>query len=544
MQPVRTSSLLIFTCLVGGILSNECLAMSLDGNGHFGLRGRMETSPLGGSGIDKAQGVQESLFLEGELRFNDKSSFFLDVDLFDRYQYLGDEFRGRYCSSGSSANPNDCYPNVREPAYKPYSLSAEQAFVRYAFDYFIFEGGRRGRSWGMGLLLDEGRDPFSKTASVFDGVTFSINRQKSQTLGFALGLDKISEHGAVIGSGVSSENTIYNNADDHEQAFIVFEYDDSLSSGPSSLSKKVGIYSSRFFPSTPVSGGGSDTNLGLLDFYLNLQYAGVSLKNEMLATYGSSADPNGMYLGGARYANGDPTARNDYSSLAGAISLEWTIARSGGIVGPKTFGQGDLIRHVLYTLCAYAPGDSDGYYSYRDDQKQNTDATAIRHLSIFKRSAHARAVAFNPNFVPTLILFNEGNELSSLAVDGIYDPNRMMNAQLYTLGYKYENLQIGDFGLQLGYASLLAGIPDDAKTYYDLAAVRQNIEKSNGRVPVGYHGKSLGFEVDLTYKLRVTQDVVWGVGVGTLFPGKALQTRYSGGLNNNYLIETDLVFHF
>ena len=93
-------------------------------------------------------------------------------------------------------------------------------------DFCLLTGGRRGRDWGMGMILDSGKDPFDTDASIYDGVTCDINIQKSQTLGFSFGYDKITETGATVLTSSEADSTTYgptNKNDDLDQIFVTLE---------------------------------------------------------------------------------------------------------------------------------------------------------------------------------------------------------------------------------------------------------------------------------------------------------------------------------
>ena len=80
-----------------------------------------------------------------------------------------------------------------------------KAYARYSMEYCLLTVGRRGRDWGLGMYMDSGDDIFDMDYTVYDGVTCDINLQKSQTLGFSVGFDKISETGgSVVATDASS----------------------------------------------------------------------------------------------------------------------------------------------------------------------------------------------------------------------------------------------------------------------------------------------------------------------------------------------------
>ena len=67
------------------------------------------------------------------------------------------------------------------------------------------------------------------------------------------------------------------------------------------------------------------------------------------------------------------------------------------------------------------------------------DIDSDSELSITKRSNQANAIRIHPNFTPTMILFNSHNYLADLNLDGIFDYQAIMNAQLISAAYRYED---------------------------------------------------------------------------------------------------------
>ena len=84
--------------------------------------------------------------------------------------------------------------------------------------------------------------------------------------------------------------------------------------------------------------------------------------------------------------------------------------------------------------------------------------------------------------------------------------------------YSTQDMSIGDFGVKVVAAWLNEDIPEGAKGYY--------ADKENK--VVGYNGKSLGYELDLSFLRHENKYFSYGVDVGVLFPGKALDSFSSG----------------
>ena len=511
--------------------------LGFDGKGHYGLRGETRTRP--GMALDRGlhQATDQSFRLLGEARFNDSSSFFLEFRLFDNPQeaYLGDKVRPRECEAGTGAACTGAHQNVREPGYEPYIPKVTRAWARYAFDMFILDAGRRGRHWGLGIFLDDGSSPFSSGASIYDGVTFDVNLQKAQTLGISAGFDKLSETGSPIRDHKNLTFGADNPHDDIDQIFLTIKYDDRKANAGSLFTKQIGIYSARLMsPSTKK--GGSNTDLTFVDLYTAFFYGSFALKNELLFTLGKTADPNMTSLGGAYRDPNDEhgIARNDLGSVGFAGQLSWKLASSGSYIGPEEYRQGDASSHNLILRYAFAPGDKNGYYDDTGDESNARDGSRARALNVSKRDHKASAVAFHRNYKPALIMFNGRARIDDLRVDGIFDPGRLMNAQVYSLAYRYEDLAIGNFEARGIYAILNEGMPLDVEAFY----------KNEARKPVGYYGTDLGFELDASYEAHIGRDVHLGLAAGALIPGKAWRTADEEKEQVNYLLQTHITFHF
>ncbi len=77
---------------------------------------------------------------------------------------------------GSAADCEGRHQSASEPHYKAYKPRFTEAYVEYGSEFCLFEVGRRSRGWGMGIFLDNGRQPFADSASIFDGATAKLMR--------------------------------------------------------------------------------------------------------------------------------------------------------------------------------------------------------------------------------------------------------------------------------------------------------------------------------------------------------------------------------
>jgi hypothetical protein len=236
---------------------------------------------------------------------------------------------------------------------------------------------------------------------------------------------------------------------------------------------------------------------------------------------------NSSSLGGAKKSSAGDPAKNRMNAIGVAGSLEWLLA--GPILSPAQNYLGlSGTRHLSFFEYAIAPGDQQGYLN--DGDRKNKDSV----ISISKRDENARALAFNKNFTPALILFNGRSEIDTLKIDGIFDPKRVMNAQVYSLGYRLETKDYGNLESKLVTAKLIQSPSDEVKAYH----------ASKSSKPIGYYGKSLGYELDIKYSKSFPGGLDLGFAAGALIPGLAWQTKEDQKPLNSYILQTHLVYNF
>ncbi len=517
--------------LAGILISSQAFGLSIDGHGRYSLRGETRTNPEYKSKSSTHQAIDQFFRLETELRVNDQSSVFVEFKMFDdeRESYLGDKAQDQPCPSGADTSGDTNTPNCPikaqnsgEPRYQPYTPKVSKLYARYAMDYCLLTVGRRGRSWGMGIFLDEGNKAFDTDASIFDGVTCDINIQKSQTLGFSVGYDKISETGASVLVGEPPRDESYNppaygasdNTDDLDQFYLTIEYNDHRTNVGKGFSKQIGIYFANI-----VGGDLYKTDVKLADLYLNFLIQDLVFQNEVFFRLGRSADPNWSRLGAARTRDITEKVDSELQGIAIAGSLEYYLSRSGAYVGPKEYNQGNATSHSLFLGYAYAPGDADGYY-----QEYQKGAPASQ------RDKKASAIAFHKNFKPGLLLFNGRKRSDYLRVDGVFDPNRVMNATVFQSGYRYRSVENGNFEAKLVTAKLNERAPSDLEV---------GVNK-----PIGYYDDSLGWELDLTYSRLLNKDFEFGVATALGLPGKAWKTDPDKNPQSSYMLQSYASFNF
>ncbi len=517
------------------LVASTANAVFIDGEGSFALRAESRTRPGMSPESKTHQAIDQHFRFKGELRANDRTSMFLEFRLFDdpRQAYFGDVGRPEDCTiyqdvsgntigSSSQASGSGCvgqHQNTAEPAYEPYRPYVTQAYVQYAFDYCLLTVGRRPRDWGLGIFLNAGTGPFDTAYSVYDGATCDINLQKSQTLGISFGYDKLSESGPSVELNSSHVGSATNRSEDLDQYFFSIQFDNRAANAGSSFTRQVGMYFAN------VLGDDKNTDIKFADLYTGFFFADLAVRNELLFRLGKSADPNWARYGGRTSVKKD-VVQNKVDSIGVAGEVSYTLMRSGAFVGPAEYRQGNAKSSEVFFGYAYAPGEQNGYRKERP-----TDASPSRAAG---SGNTARAMAFHRNFKPALLLFNEHPEVDQLRVDGVFDPGRVMNASVFNLGFRYESLETGNFEARLVTASLVAGIPKDVYTLASSQAVR----------PIGFAGKSLGYELDLKYDRTFGKDLSVGVAGAFALPGDAWKVIKNEAAKSSFMVEAHAVFRF
>ncbi len=533
---------LLFTASVAALLglsSTPAHAIFVDGQGHYSLRGETRTNPNFDKSNGTFQAIEQYFRLNGELRVSDKASFMLEFRLFDnpRAAYLGDTAQPAECSpidrpaggepsvnnTGNAANCVGRAQNTSEPGYAPYMPRVTEAYAQYAMDFCLLKAGRRSRNWGMGIFLNNDYGPFDTASSIFDGVSCDINIQKSQTLAFSFGYDKLQETGTNLDETDPAPNRKFGPAarsDDLDQYFFTIQYDDRKANAGSPFTQQVGIYFANI-----VGGEMMKTDIKFADLFMSFFLQDLTIKQEVLFRLGKSADPSYTRLGGSQFVIEDAQrvkSTNKLDSIAAAGSLEYTLSRSGSAVGPEEFKKGNATSHSIFLEYAYAPGDKDGYTAL-------TDAAG----DPVRKDNRVTAVAFHRNFKPGLILFNGKPSSDTMRIDGVFDPGRLMNALVLGTGYRYKSLESGNFEIKLLGATMDEGMPGNIKALYANSAT----------FPAGYKGDSIGYELDLQYDTFVSRGLQVGLNGGVALPGEAWQTS-SDKPAMSFLLQSFVTFTF
>lgn len=539
-------------------LTPKAFGIYLDGKGHYAVRGEARQHP--DFNTDSSfQAIDQFFRMEAELRSSDRASFFLEFGLFEdpKKAFMGDSTGLEKCSpleetANGTQHPSnvgndsgaDCagrHQNSTEPRYQTYLPRIRKAYAQYAADSCLFTVGRRGRDWGMGLILDSGEGIFDESASVYDGVTCDINIQKLDRLGFSVGYDKIVESGTSVDFKVDDFDRYgaTNQGDDLDQFFLTIEYD-TTGGKTTDLQQKIGIYFANIMGQKPLK-----TDLKIADLYLNFLTPSFEIEQEFVFRLGKTTDPSFTRLGGRASKEGE-IYRNSADAIGLAGRFAWIFSESGSLLSPKEYGQGNLTRHLLEFDYAYAPGDKDGYTPQYDELDNP-----------LRTNTKAEAMAFHKNFKPTKLLL-QNRTGDRYRVDGIFEPERVMNTTVFGLSYKYESVQNGNFTMKLATGLLNQGITQSAKdaylSYQAGRAANEALDPSDPNylgpddpyadAPIGYKGKSLGWELALSYDMVYDKGFKLGGALAMGLPGDAFHVESQGKPESQYLVQAYTAFTF
>ena len=512
--------LVIAGCMWGG--SKDAYSLFIDGQGYYAAKGELIYKP--GFSEHSFKGMAHSVSLLGKVTASDKLSLNVRFSLFKNPTegYFGNEVLPQRCSKkdGDSlsttgeASEEECSGSHQDslaPGYRNYIPLISEAYVEYASDYCILQIGRRARHWGMGAVINDGKTPFSYRGSIYDGISCEVNPARFQNFGFSFGYDVLSDRGTsyLVGADRNEVGAFNESSDNLRQFFVSVNSGNRVSEPDSDFVHDIGLYFAW------ISGSG-DTSIKLTDLYTMLKYRRFSFENELIFRLGSSKDPSLARLGGI-YSTEDNSTVNKTTAIGFVGALSYTLYETGKIVAPEEFKKSDYKAHILSVNYAYVPGDSDGALpSYKDGEEL--------------RDSKAEAMSLNPNYKPALILFNSPF-LQDMRVDGIHDPNAVMNAKLVSLGYKYTDASLMDIGVKFIGAWLNKTASSGADAYYT--------DETRPIVGMGSQ-KSLGYELDLSFFRNENKYLSYGADIGICLPGKAFDI--DGGKKATIALQLSTIF--
>lgn len=499
---------------------DNAYSLFIDGQGYYAAKGVVVYKP--GFDSHSFKGMAHSVSLLTKVTASDKFSLNVGMSLFKdpTEGYFGNEVSVQRCSKKEGADlsslgeDSDC-DNVHQdslaPGYKNYIPLINRAYVEYASDYCILQIGRRDRHWGRGALINNGGSPFSYQGSIYDGISCEVNPSRFQNFGFSFGYDILVDRGRSY--KISEEDTglgdFNNSSDNLRQIFVSVESGNKVSEPEADFIHDIGLYFAWI-------SGSADTSIKLTDLYTYLKYKRISFENELIFRLGSSKDPSLARVGGI-YSTEENDQSNKVTAIGLAGGLNFILSESGSLKAPAEFKKSDYTFHSLSIDYAYAPGDSDG----ASPSYVNGEA---------KRDGKAEAMSFSPNYKPALILFNSPF-MKERRVDGIYDPNAVMNTKLISLGYKYSNASLLDVGVKFIGAWLNKTASEEVLAYYQ--------DGGEPKVGIG-SSKALGYELDLSFFRNENKYVSYGLDVGFCIPGTAFD--FDSGRKASMVVELSTIF--
>ena len=510
------------------IYSSQGYAAFVNATGYLGLLGSGVFNPHGNALGDNYQATEEYFGIDFEIKSGDLISLYLDLRLWphDEGALLGDEF-GKLDQGADFYFYEDLAPRVTE------------FYLEAATKICLLSAGRRARQVGLGMFINEASDPFDTAETLFEGVSCDIRSGMPEQLGISFGLDKLRE-------GDPS-----NSGDDLTQMFAQISFDDRGMGGTHPLKKQVALYFAYVSSSKPHDFGEQKDKY--LDLLAGLYYENFSWESEGLIRMGKAAGKSWEIHGARPERDSKINGFAVYTTLKYAYpapseepstdqshSAETKNDSEQSVDGLSNMPESDFftqspVQHEVALEYIFSPGDRQGYYK-----------GANRYLSESKRSDAVTAIPLNVNFKPALLLFNMRTD--AFDIDGIYSGDRIVNAHVFTAGYSLSHPQYGGFEAKVISALMDKEMPDYIYSYF----YHNPIEKDSGleeyyefpsqaKVPVGFYGRYLGTEIDLTYEYSFTENVSLSLTGGYLIPGKALEVDQKN-LKNTFGVDIALLF--
>jgi hypothetical protein len=123
----------------------------------------------------------------------------------------------------------------------------------------------------------------------------------------------------------------------------------------------------------------------------------------------------------------------------------------------------------------------------------------------------------------------------------------MVNASMMSTGYRYESMENGNFEFKLITATLLEGVPGNLKKQYEdakRADAANGTKNDDGKRPAGFHGKHLGYELDMSYSKRVGKEATLGIAAGFALDGNAWKVDENSEPLSSAVVQTYAAFRF
>lgn len=486
----------VIIMMVMGILSAQterALGAFIHASGYLGLLSSGLYNPNFNAQEGDLQATEKYFTLDVEVQSGDLISLYLDMRLWPEAagSLLGEE-------EGLSGSEADFY------FYNDFIPTITEAYVEASTRFCLVSAGRRARTVGLGMFWNDASEPFDAQQTLFEGVSCELN-SGVQPLGVSLGVDKLKE-------GDPSDQ-----GDDLSQMFASISFDDRKVDSGYDLKKQVALYYAYVTSHKPHNNGQQKDKY--LDILAGLYWKNLSFETEGLIRMGTVEGPSWVNYGG-RPSSLQPSNINSFALYSTLEYIVWGT---------------ESLEHLVSAEYIYSPGDEHGYYKGSNS-----------FLSDSKRSETIAAVPLNMNFKPGLILFNMRTD--ALDIDGVYSGDRIVNAHVFTGGYSFVHEKYGEFAAKVIHALMDKEIPDEVYSYFYHNRISADespedyYEFGDGvTVPVGFYGRHLGTEVNLSYGYAFTEQLSFSLTGGYLFGGKALNVGQDTP-SNTYGFDLTLLF--
>lgn len=478
-------------------------AAFINASGYLGLLSSGLYNPHINALSGDYQTFEKYLSLDIEIQSGDLLTLYLDVRLWPQGGSLIGEEEGMVGAESDFYFYDDLTPTVTE------------FYVEAASNICLFNAGRRARTVGLGMFWYDAAEPFETQQTLFEGVSCEVH-SGIQQLEVTLGMDKLRE-GDPMHQG-----------DDLSQLFASIAYDDR-EFAPYALKKQVALYYAYVTSHKPHDFGQQKDKY--LDIMAGLYWSHFSWETEGLIRMGKASGESWETYGGRPNQYSGLNALALYTTLKASfpapygITVEQAAGNNHNHDGHDNHEEHSGIEHEVFVEYIYSPGDEQGYFKGSDT-----------YLTGSKRSDQISALPLNVNFKPALILFNMRTE--DFDIDGIYSGDRIVNAHVFVGGYSLMHERFGEFHGKIIAALMDKEIPDFVYSYfYHNPIPEAEIDEDyyefpeEVKVPVGFSGRYLGTEINLTYGYAFTDNLSFELTGGYLFGGSALQVNQTSPAN-------------
>ena len=525
--------LLSFAFALLFLATKQGYAAFVNASGYVGFLGVTQIYPNAGANLGRVQGTEQFARVNVQIIPGDLMNLNLNVGLWPSYE-------GSYFGSESS----DYYNPALILFNDDYTPKVWELYLNLATRYCLVTAGRKARHVGSGMFLNDSYGHFDAPTSLYEGLSCEVNTSGSfRAFSLTLGVDKLNE-GELLVSG-----------DDTQQFYAHLIYDDLNIKTNLPLKKRMELYFAWVNSTKPHFKGKNQEKY--LDLFTGLYWGYFAFEFEGLLRMGEGEGKSWNALG----ARPNKTAKVNSLAVATELTFSYppqyqvsifdegnkkslqseqskqpTDKESDSSQTTTNISDTDLLqqevdqlkslylgtdmkeqRHDLFVQYIFAPGDRDGYFKGVDPS-----------LTATQRDQTLTAIALNPNFKPSIILFNTQND--KLDIEGVYSGSQIVNAHVVAGGYRYFHNTYGEIEAKVIVANMVQGVPRGVKSYFyynDIKSDDRSLPEGyyeltdNQSYPVGYYGKHLGTEIDLAYTVALSELIELSVAGAVFFPGDA-----------------------